>query len=90
MKIYLRIENCANSRSLLSGEALVDDLGVGVDAQVVDGLSILRRRIGSAANVLQRRGASGSGEGLHDVGGWRGEGVKKKKKRRCLLQRLED
>jgi hypothetical protein len=29
---------------------------------------------------LQRRGASGSGEGLHDVGGWRGEGVKREKR----------
>jgi hypothetical protein len=28
----------------------------------------LRRRVGAAANVLQRRGASGSGERLHDVG----------------------
>lgn len=71
------------SRSLLSGESLVDDLGVAVDAQVVDGLGVLRRRVGAAANVLQRRSASGSSDGLHDgVFGCGKKGGRRKRERK--------
>lgn len=55
-----------NVRSLLSGEALEDDLGLAVDAQVVDRLGV--RRAGGAvatAGVAQRRARGGSRNGLH-------------------------
>lgn len=60
-------ERGEDSRSLLSGESLENDLGVAVDAQVVDGLGVGRRAVGAAGDAAQRRGASGgSGDGLHD------------------------
>lgn len=60
-------ERGKNSRSLLSSETLEDDLGIAVDAQVVDGLRVGRRAVGAAGDAAQRRGASGgSGDGLHD------------------------
>lgn len=65
-------------RSLLSGEALEDDLGLAVDAQVLDRLGVRRagRAVVTAGSVAQRRARGGSGDGLH------GCGKRKKKKRR--------
>lgn len=57
-------------RSLLSGEALEDDLGLAVDAQVLDRLGVRRagRAVVTAGSVAQRRARGGSGDGLHGCG----------------------
>lgn len=57
-----------NVRSLLASEALEDDLGVAVDAQVLDGLGVGGggRAVG-ATGLSQRGGAHRSGKSLHDV-----------------------
>lgn len=65
-----------NIRSLLSGEALEDDLGLGVNAQVLDGLGVGRagRAVATAGSVAQRRRArGGSGDGLHGCEGGEGK-----------------
>lgn len=59
-------------RSLLSGEALEDDLGVAVDAQVLNGLGVRGRRaaVGAVGDVAERSRAHRSpGNGLHDETG---------------------
>lgn len=61
-------------RSLLAGEALEDDLGVAIDAQVVDGLRVrgAGRAVGATGDVAQRRRRHGvPGNGLHDVCEWK-------------------
>lgn len=59
-------------RSLLSGEALEEDLCFRVDAEVVDGLGVRRRggAVGALGELAQGGGAGPdlSGEGLH---GWK-------------------
>lgn len=70
-----------NIRSLLSSETLEDDLGLAVNAQVLDGLGIGRagRAVATAGSVAQRRRArGGSGNGLHGCergGKKKGKGV---------------
>lgn len=56
-----------DSRSLLAGEALEQDFGVAVDAQVLDGLCILRRagRIVPAGRLGERRAQRKAEGGLH-------------------------
>lgn len=55
-----------HSRSLLSGKALEQDLGVAVDAEVLDRLRILRGagRILPGGGLGERR-AHGLSDGLH-------------------------
>lgn len=58
-----------HSRSLLAGEALEQHLGVAVDAQVLDGLGVLRRaRCVRPGRGLGERRAHGLSDGLHGVG----------------------
>lgn len=66
------MQHCAkpkeNSRSLLSGETLVDDLGVGVDAQVVNGRGVGRsgRAVRATGHLAQgRRAQNRSRSSLH-------------------------
>ena len=55
-----------NVRPLLPGEALVDDLGVGVDAQVVDGGGVLRAARAVAPGLAEDLGGRPSSrKGLH-------------------------
>lgn len=57
-----------HSRSLLAGEALEQHLGVAVDAQVLDGLGVLRRaRCVRPGRGLGERRAHGLSDGLHGV-----------------------
>jgi hypothetical protein len=65
--LHLRRPGRARLRSLLSSEALEQDLCVAVDAQVLDGLGVLRRagRVLPGRSLGERR-AHGLSEGLHD------------------------
>lgn len=67
-----------NSRSLLASEALEDNLGLGVDPQVLDsaGVRTSLGAVGPPAELAQhrrrrRRRAQLSGKGLHCVGRYR-------------------
>lgn len=56
-----------SSRSLLSGKALEEDLGLAIDAQVVDGLRVGRGAVGAFGELAQRSRAHVT-EGLLHLG----------------------
>lgn len=81
-----RVLPCVYSRSLLAGEALEEDLGLAVDAQVVDGASVgvrVRGAVCPPGDITQgATQAKLSRECLHlELGAGRWRGVQEEKKK---------